>query len=253
MGIRGISQVAAGLAAVAMVTACAAGGSSGTDKAVAAAAGVSVGPTTPTFTAPPAPPPGMGIGSVTIRTRTLAGLAVPDVPVFLDLVQPCDPARQRIPADELIETLRQDGVTDATGMATFVVPEGCYRIGMAPPPGLVPLPDNPDSLFLTGFGRREVGVLRFHDVATPPLCTASAIAADLNIIGEFDAAWATISECDGHWAVIAWDLPGDTQRVIRRTPTDGWTTYTFTPHTTCWDRAIADGAPQRLHPYFYPC
>ncbi|RJO74767.1 hypothetical protein D5S18_15045 [Nocardia panacis] len=91
------------------------------------------------------------------------------------------------------------------------------------------------------------------DAAAVGFCAAEIIAKDLGIIGEFDAAWAEVTECDGHWALIAWDQVGDTRRVIRRDPIDGWKTYAYTAHSICWTSAVTDGVAPRLQRYFLGC
>ncbi|CAM4409461.1 hypothetical protein NONI108955_25760 [Nocardia ninae] len=198
------------------------------------------------------PPPGnppQGTGTVVIRTRTLSGTPVPNVPVNLSLIQPCDPSKRDIPLGSN-EVLRRDAVTDGNGAATFSVPIGCYHFGMGtPPPGTTPVPEGMHSLFLVRDGELAAGELRFQEPDLPAPCAAQSIVHDLDDIGELGSHNATVTECDGNWAVIAWDAPGDTQRIVRRTP-DGWATYVYFPHNVCWTKASADGVPTRLQKYF---
>lgn len=211
-------------------------------------------PQRPTTSVPPGnsppgnPPP--AFGTAVIRTRTLSGAPVPNVPVHLALVQPCDPASHDIPLGGTTETLRRDAVTDGTGIATFSVPTGCYFFGMGtPPPGATPVPEGMHSLFLVQEGQQVSGQLRFEEPGLAPSCAAATIVHDLDDIGELADANATVSECDGAWAVIVWDSPGDSQRIVRHAA-DGWITYVYFPHDICWTTAAADGVPARLRPYF---
>ncbi|MEV6554924.1 hypothetical protein AB0M22_04320 [Nocardia sp. NPDC051756] len=202
---------------------------------------------------PGKPSPGnlpLTFGTAVIRTQTLSGSPVPNVPVHLSLVQPCDPASQDIPLGETVEVLRRDAVTDGAGIATFSVPTGCYFFGMGtPPPGTAPVPEGMHSLFLVREGQLVSGQLRFEEPGLAPSCAAATIVHDLDDIGELTSANATVSQCDGAWAVIVWDSPGDSQRIVRHA-VDGWITYVYFPHDVCWTKAAADGVPARLRPYF---
>ncbi|WP_431972707.1 hypothetical protein [Nocardia sp. bgisy134] len=198
---------------------------------------------------PPANPP-QGTGTVVIRTHTLNGAPVPNVPVELSLRQPCDPAIKDIPTPST-EALRRDAVTDANGTATFTVPAGCYRFGMGtPPPGATPVPEGLHTLFLVHAGQTVTGKLRFQDSEPSEPCAVQTVLRELDI--RFDhlrSAKATVSQCDGKWAHIVWDSPGDSARIIRRTA-GGWTNYVFFPHDICWGPASADGVPVRFKEYF---
>ncbi|MGY0500534.1 hypothetical protein ACWZHB_18765 [Nocardia sp. FBN12] len=201
--------------------------------------------TTPAATARP---PELATGTVVLNTVTLSGIPVPGVPVHLSLQQPCDPASNDIPVGETVETLRRDGVTDEQGRAAFVTEIGCYRFGMSAPLGTNPVPEGMHTLFLLTPGGTATGQLRFQDT-TPepaPACAESTIETEL---GVDPGPAATIPDCDGQWAVIRWDTPGDNQRVITRTA-GTWTTYVRFPHDTCWSSASADGVPDRLRAYF---
>ncbi len=193
-------------------------------------------------------PPESSIGTVVLHTVTLSGIPVPGVPVHLSLQQPCDPASNDIPVGETVETLRRDAVTDEQGRAAFVTEIGCYRFGMAAPAGTNPVPEGMHSLFLVTPGSTATGQLRFQDTAPgpTPACAESTIESEL---GVDPGPAATIPDCDGRWAVVRWDTPGDNQRVITRT-SGTWTTYVRFPHQTCWSTASADGVPDRLRTYF---
>lgn len=255
MGRRGIIQVAAGFAAAAMIAACVPG-----EQAVAVSGSSAGAPTTSSAAPTPEPvsrvdpslPAGTAVGTVVLRTRTESGTALRGIPVHLILVQPCVTAAQGIPLDA-VEVLRMDAVTDAFGTAVFTAPVGCYRFGADAPPDRIPLPDT-RTLSVAVAAHTVAGVLRFVDTgsAFAPVCTAAAITEDLGILGEFDIDWVTVAACDGRWAVIAWDVAGDTRRVARRT-VEGWTIYTFTPRDTCWGRAAADGAPPAMEQFFAAC
>lgn len=194
--------------------------------------------------------PPSAFGTAVIRTQTLSGAPVPNVPVHLTLMQPCDPASQDIPLGGTIEALRRDAITDSAGIATFSVPTGCYFFGMGtPPPGATPVPEGMHSLFLVREGQLVSGRLRFQEPGLAPSCAAATIVHDLDDIGELTSANAAVSQCDGTWAVIVWDAPGDSQRIVRQA-VDGWVTYVAFPHNVCWAKADADGVPARLRPYF---
>lgn len=201
--------------------------------------------TTPAITAPPPEP---STGTVVLHTATLSGIPVPGVPVYLSLQQPCDPASNDIPVGETVETLRRDGVTDEQGRAAFITEIGCYRFGMTAPAGTNPVPEGMHTLFLVTPGGTATGQLRFQDTTPGPAsaCAESTIETELAVD---PGPAATIPDCDGQWAVIRWDTPGDNQRVITRT-SGTWTTYVRFPHETCWSTASADGVPDRLRSYF---
>ncbi|WP_069167718.1 hypothetical protein [Nocardia altamirensis] len=86
----------------------------------------------------------------------------------------------------------------------------------------------------------------------PPGCAPQAIAQDLDDIGGLGNENATVSDCDGTWAVIGWDVPGDTLRIVHKVA-DRWATYVAFPHDVCWTKAAADGAPARYQEYFIAC
>ncbi|WP_245673675.1 hypothetical protein, partial [Nocardia lijiangensis] len=198
----------------------------------------------------PQPPASPALGTAVIETVTLAGVAVPDVPVSVRQMRPCDMAQLDIPLGAT-EIARWDAVTGDDGRAVFVVPVGCFRFRMDPPPGTDPVPEGMHTLFVTESGLVVTGTLRFNDPA-PEACAAETIVGELDDAGDLTADAATVSECDGAWAVISWDIPGDSQRIVHRTP-DGWRTYVVFPHDTCWSTAAADGVPARLQPYFHSC
>ncbi|MGW4848411.1 hypothetical protein [Nocardia brasiliensis] len=147
--------------------------------------------------------------------------------------------------------LNQQAVTDSSGSATFAVPLGCYRFGMVtPPPGTKPVPEGMHHLFLVRAGETVEGLLRFDD-AERPRCSPGAIAHDLDDIGGLTEYQAKVEYCDGAWALIVWDAPGDSLRIVRRTG-GGWSTYLAFPHDQCWAKAAADGVPLTLK-YNFSC
>ncbi|MEU2251970.1 hypothetical protein [Nocardia xishanensis] len=198
----------------------------------------------------PRPPASPVHGTAVIETVTLGGVAVPDVPVSVHQMRPCDTAQRDIPLGA-IEIARWDAVTGDDGLAAFVVPVGCFRFRMDPPPGTDPVPEGMHTLFVTESGQVVTGTLRFDDPA-PAACAAETVVDELDDAGDLTADAATVGECDGAWAVIAWDIPGDSQRIVHRGP-GGWRTYVAFPHATCWSTAAADGVPTRLERYFHPC
>lgn len=245
------------LAAVA-ATVVACGGGDGPAPPSGGSSAPAASPATPvvspaTSLPPNTIPPAVGFGAIMLRTVTLSGAAVPDVPVHISLRQPCDPARLDIPVGETREALRQDAVTDATGSAVFTAPLGCYQFGMRAPAGTSPVPEGMHSAFVVESGQVVTGLLRFQEPGLPPTCATETIVRDLDVSAEFRAARTLVSECDGAWAVIAWDLPGDTQRIVRRANAGPWTTYAVFPHDICWAEAMADGVPDRLRKYFPIC
>ncbi|MEV6275994.1 hypothetical protein [Nocardia sp. NPDC051832] len=213
-----------------------------------------------TDTPPPEPkpaPPQSTTGVAMIFTRTLSNQPVPNVPVNLRLIQPCDPKNDDIP-DDGKEVKRWDGVTDATGRAIFTVPVGCYRMGMGQPPaGATPVPEGYHHLFLIRPDSTVEGAFRFQNPVAPDKCSAQTIVSDLAAQGQLysgqeDWTLAAVRDCADSWGVISWNTPGDTQRIVRRSG-DRWSTYVIFPHSTCWSDAAADGVPDRLRGYFPAC
>lgn len=267
MGMRVVQRAMVCAAVVVAAVACGAGNessvssrggsvavtSTGTAPGSTTHPGAPQGTTIPSLAAPEAPPifPPPDNSALVIKTLTVSGGAVPNVPVAVRLIQPCDPARRDIPVGETAETRQWTGTTDGNGTTTFAVPVGCYLFTMQPPPGSSPVPEGMHSAFVTAPGQIVSGVLRFEDPVPPP-CTAEAIVDDLDAPPYLAAAPAAVSDCEGGWAVIVWNVPGDSQRIVVHNP-DGWTTYVGFPHDTCWTEALADGVPARLQRYFPPC
>ncbi|QXN95577.1 carboxypeptidase-like regulatory domain-containing protein [Nocardia iowensis] len=185
-----------------------------------------------------------------VRTITLSGAPVPNVPVTLRLLQLCNPATHDIPPNTT-EGLRRDTVTDQNGSATLSLPLGCYSLDTnTPPPGMTPFPKGMQSLFLQYPGLTVDGELRFQESGPQPPCSAQTVVLELDDLdAHLLSANATVSECDGQWAFVAWDSPGDSARLIRRAAT-GWTTYVRFPHDVCWTKAAADGVPARMKEHF---
>lgn len=207
--------------------------------------GTAAAPTTARTTPPP---PAGATGTVVLRTATLSGIPVPGVPVHLSLQQPCDPAGHDIPLGETTETQRQDAVTDASGLAVFTAVTGCYQFGMTAPAGTNPVPEGMHSLFLVEAGATVTGNLRFQDASSDPAsaCAEATVETELGVDPGPDAA---ISLCDGRWAVVSWNSPGDNQRIITRS-SGTWLTYVQFPHTVCWTEASAAGVPDSMRSYF---
>ncbi|RBO96601.1 hypothetical protein [Nocardia puris] len=212
-------------------------------------------PVQPPSAPPPAiPPESPAQGTVVLETVTLGGAAVPGVPVTLMRMQPCDQANNDIPLGAT-EIGRWDATTGSDGRATFTAPVGCYRFRMDPPAGTDPVPEGMHTLFVTHAGQHVTGQLRFNDPVSGPECAVTRIVDDLGRhgeLGELGNYVPSVSGCDGGWAVIVWDIPGDSQRIVRHGP-DGWRTYVRFPHNQCWSEAVADGAPARLDIYFTAC
>lgn len=204
------------------------------------------GPATPATPADPAL-----FGAVELRTVTEQGVAVPSVPVYMTRHEPCDPASRDLAEDAAL-VQRWDGSTGADGRITFAAPVGCYRVGMNPPPGTNPVPVGMHTLFLETGGQVVTGSLLFEDPASAPICASETIVRDLGLGEPFSSAAATVSECNGSWAVIVWDMPGDSQRIVRQMDSR-WSTYVVFPHELCWSSAQSDGAPNALEGYFSAC
>ncbi|WP_405181706.1 hypothetical protein OG225_11655 [Nocardia sp. NBC_01377] len=179
-----------------------------------------------------------------LRTVTVGGVAVPNVPVRLARYAPCGPASRDLP-EGTPEVERWTGTTDADGRSTFTVPVGCYHFGMTPPPGSDPVPEGMHALFVTADGESVTGSLRFRDSAQAAHCDPQSIVGQLELADYQRNATATVRECDGTWAVIAWDVPGDSQRIVWRAASR-WATYVVFPHNRCWTQAKTDGAPDTL-------
>lgn len=89
-------------------------------------------------------------------------------------------------------------------------------------------------------------------VETSSPCDPNRIERDLDVADVLIAANPTVAECTGDWAVIRWDVPGDSQRIVRRVDSS-WADYVLFPHNQCWGKAAADGAPTAFRPYFTDC
>ncbi|WP_228811671.1 hypothetical protein [Nocardia otitidiscaviarum] len=196
--------------------------------------------------------PPRGSGTVVIRTASLSGTAIPYVPVELALFRPCDPLAHDLP-EGTPEAERWTATTGIDGQAAFSVPVGCYRFGMNPPPGTDPVPEGMHTLFVESDGQTVFGSLRFQDPAPEPVCAAQTIVHDLGAGPPFTTATPSVAYCDRSWAVIAWDIPGDSQRMVRRVDGAPWTTYVYFPNDVCRAQARADGVPVGLEEYFPVC
>ncbi|WP_232852173.1 hypothetical protein [Nocardia acididurans] len=201
-------------------------------------------------TKPPANPTGQG--TVIIRTQSLSGVAIPYVPVTISLHRPCDPTGNDLP-EGTPEIQSWSATTDLDGRASFSAPVGCYRLRMTAPPGTNPVPEGMHTLFLPADGQTVTGQFRFQDPAPGPICASQTIVHDLNVDAWMRDATPTVTNCDGYWAVIVWDVPGDSQRIVSRTPSTPWQTYVGFPHDVCWTKARADGVPDSFESYFTKC
>ncbi|WP_306363955.1 hypothetical protein [Nocardia sp. CC227C] len=208
--------------------------------------------TDPGTTVAPDSAPSRGGGTVVLRTLSLSGIAIPYVPVELALLRPCDPLGHDLP-EGTPEVRRWDATTGIDGQATFSVPVGCYRFGMNAPPGTDPVPEGMHTLFVESDGQTVFGSLRFQDPAPEPVCAPQTIVHDLGEGPPYTTATPTVPECDGYWAVISWDIPGDSQRIVRRAHGSPWRTYVSFPHDVCRAEAAADGLPVELEKYFSVC
>ncbi|MGX1808068.1 hypothetical protein ACWIGI_20305 [Nocardia sp. NPDC055321] len=95
-------------------------------------------------------------------------------------------------------------------------------------------------------------------VSTPPdsaqsACAVQNVVKDLTIGDWQRDATATVKDCDGTWAFISWDSPGDSARIVHR-DNGKWADYVIFPHDTCWSEAAAAGAPaETMRQYFSAC
>ncbi|MRH89701.1 hypothetical protein GFY24_20005 [Nocardia sp. SYP-A9097] len=102
--------------------------------------------------------------TVVLHARTVSGLAVPNVLVYLSLIEPCDPVRQNVPGGESTQSLGLDATTDANGAARYLAVTGCYRFGVkTPPSGKRTESPEPGTLFVTVPGQTVEGSLIFAD------------------------------------------------------------------------------------------
>ncbi|MFY1620954.1 hypothetical protein [Micromonospora sp. WMMD736] len=83
-------------------------------------------------------------------------------------------------------------------------------------------------------------------------CDAREISGDLDLPDYQRNARAEVTECEWPWAVIRWEVPGDSQRMVHLVDAK-WRTYVAFPHRTCWDDARADGVPMAFQKYFGGC
>ncbi|MEU0544195.1 hypothetical protein ABZ319_30435 [Nocardia sp. NPDC005978] len=88
--------------------------------------------------------------------------------------------------------------------------------------------------------------------STPSACAAATIVKDLKIDEWQRDAEATVTDCNGEWAFISWDSPGDNARIVYRAASK-WADYVRFPHDRCWSEASAAGAPATLQKYFQSC
>lgn len=100
------------------------------------------------------------------------------------------------------------------GRIAFTVPVGRYRFGMNPPPGTDPVPEGMHTLFVTTEGQVVTDSLRFQDPASAPSCPSQTIVDDLDVGEPQSSVAATVPECHGSSAVIGWDMPGDSRRIM---------------------------------------
>ncbi|MFB8005961.1 hypothetical protein [Nocardia sp. NPDC056000] len=164
-----------------------------------------------------AQPVGAKTGTVVLQTVTPRGTAIPYVPVHIRRYEPCDVGKRDLP-EGASEVGSWDGVTDLAGQAVFEdMPVGCYRFGMDAPKGTNPVPEGMHTLFVESAGQKVNGRLRFQDPAPVPTCAAQTFVHDLNVDQQLRSATTQVSVCEDLWAVISWDVPGDSQRVVART------------------------------------
>ncbi|MBL1079145.1 hypothetical protein JK358_32550 [Nocardia sp. 2] len=204
-------------------------------------------------TTPRAQPVTTKTGTVALQTATPRGTAIPYVPVSIRRYEPCDPGTRNL-SEGASEVGSWDGVTDLAGQAVFTdMPVGCYRFGMVAPSGTNPVPEGMHTLFVESAGQTVNGQLRFQDPAPVPTCAAQTFVHDLNVGQELRSATTQVSVCEELWAVVSWDVPGDSQRVVARTIVGPWRDYVRFPHDVCWSTAKSDGAPDTLKKYFTAC
>lgn len=159
MAGRGILSSAAALVGVGMTLAACGAPASDTSSGRYGAQTVSATPSIAGKITKPDQTP----STVVLRARTKNGVAVPKVVVHLDLITPCDPARQNFPAGP-VESLGLVATTDANGAATYLVVVGCYHFGVkTAPAGQLPVSTDDSALFVTTPGQTVEGVLTFLD------------------------------------------------------------------------------------------
>lgn len=86
------------------------------------------------------------------------------------------------------------------------------------------------------------------------LCAEEVVERDLDVPPALAQARATVSECqEPGWAVVSWDLPGDSQRIVHLV--EGvWATYVEFPHDLCRTQARTEGVPESMVAvYFHGC
>ena len=107
-----------------------------------------------------------GRATLVVRTRTLSGVPVPNVPVLARRMQPCNPEQHDIPPGGT-EFERFTGVTDSSGVLTLDVSTGCYQLSMTPPAEPKPVAEGMHSAFPTEPGSTAEVEFRFQDPDTP--------------------------------------------------------------------------------------
>lgn len=193
-------------------------------------------------------------GALSVMATDADGKPVADVEIELERALDCDLTR-RVISPGTSYTNHFTETTDDAGKAEFIdVPLGCYNVSAKDPDGVELESGSARAAFLTeqeptqrldlAFGKRA------KDGAAE--CDAKEISEDLDVPEEQRAAEATIVECEPNWSIIRWDVPGDSQRVVRYFG-DKWVTYVAFPNDRCWKQARHDGAPRSFEQYFQRC
>lgn len=188
-------------------------------------------------------------GTIVVESKTLNGVAVPNTAVTIQRAAECNAAQRDIPPGTTY-TDTFSGATGNDGRVVFdSIPIGCYSVSAKPHANANPVPEGQHSAFLTVDARNQTVTFRFYDDAATDPCSTAGIVADLGVDPALQKATATVTDCAGGWAIIRWDAPGDTQRMIHHVA-GKWTTYMVFPSQKCWKEAQSEGVPDDLKKYF---
>jgi hypothetical protein len=193
-------------------------------------------------------------GALSVTATDAAHKPVADVEVELERALDCD-LTNRVIFPGTSYTNHFTETTDEVGRAEFTgIPLGCYQVSAKDPAGVELKPGAQHEAFLTEEEPHQQLGLTFGKTSEGGKadCLAEEISEDLDIPEEQREAEATIVECEPNWSVIRWDVPGDSQRVVRYFG-DKWVTYVAFPHNRCWKQAKYDGAPPTFEQYFQSC
>ncbi|WP_018161235.1 hypothetical protein [Smaragdicoccus niigatensis] len=253
MGIQWRSAASLAVAAAALTAGCSIGDGGVANTAKGSAQGVEK--STPTaapisatkeavFTAQPVSDgPQAVTGRIAVRVWWGLQEQVPmqGMTVRASRISPCDPEKGYLPpTDAFIDKFT--AVTDVQGRATFTgIPLGCYYVTADDNKDYQLASGSNGGVFLTSSQPNAEAGLEFERN------TSRCDPASFNMTPYFNAA--VVQYCDGQWALVNNDSPGDTARLLRWNET-GWVSYAAFPTNDCRSKAVSDGVPSQYFSSF---